>query len=167
MVGPFEAFWEYMLDGAIMTTAINPGLAGGPLLDLEARVVGIISLGLAAVGRYSLAIPVELFLARRAEMESEEPAPGPRRAWLGFYPQGHEGGVAISGVVPGGPAEKAGLLRGDLILSVDGQSVSSLRELYRALWRKGPGEPLGMQILRDSAIHVVEVVAGDRYEFYK
>ena len=167
MVGPFEAFWEYMLDGAIMTTAINPGLAGGPLLDLEARVVGIISLGLAAVGRYSLAIPVELFRARRAEMESEDPATGPRRAWLGFYPQGHEGGVAISGVVPGGPAEKAGLLRGDLILSVDGESVSSLRELYRALWRKGPGEPLGMQILRDSAIQVVEVVAGDRYEFYK
>jgi len=167
VVGPFETFWEYMLDRAIMTTAINPGLAGGPLLDLQARVVGIVSLGLAAVGRYSLAIPVQLFIERRAEMESDDPAPGARRAWLGFYPQGHEGGVAISGVVPGGPAEKAGLLRGDLILSVDGQPVSSLRELYVALWRKGPGEPLGMQVLRDSAIHVIEVVAGDRYEFYK
>ncbi len=167
VVGPFEAFWEYMLDRAIMTTAINPGLAGGPLLDLEARVVGIVSLGLAAVGRYSLAIPIDLFLARREAMESEDPAPGARRAWVGFYPQGHEGGVAISGVVPGGPAEKAGLQRGDLVLSVDGQPVSSLRELYCALWRKGPGEPLGMQILRDAAINVVEVVAGDRYEFYK
>jgi S1-C subfamily serine protease len=167
VVGTFEAFWEYMLDGAIMTTAINPGLAGGPLLDLDARVVGIVSLGLAAVGRYSLAIPVGLFLTRRQELESENAPPSPRRAWVGFYPQGHEGGVAINGVVPGGPAEKAGLLRGDLILSVDGQPVSSLRELYRALWRKGPGEPLGMQILRDSAIHVIEVVAGDRYEFYK
>jgi S1-C subfamily serine protease len=167
VVGPFEAFWEYMLDRAIMTTAINPGLAGGPLLDLEARVIGIVSLGLAAVGRYSLAIPVELFVARRAQMESEDPAPALRRAWVGFYPQGHDGGVAITGVVPGGPAEKAGLVRGDLILSVDGQPVASLRELYRALWRKAPGEPLGMQVLRDSAIQIVEIVAGDRYEFYK
>jgi S1-C subfamily serine protease len=156
-----------MLDRAIMTTAINPGLAGGPLLDLEARVVGIVSLGLAAVGRYSLAIPVELFLARRKAMESDDPNPGSRRAWVGFYPQGHDGGVAISGVVPGGPGEKAGLQRGDLVLSVDGEAVSSLRELYGALWRKGPGESLGMQILRDAAIHVIEVVAGDRYEFYK
>jgi S1-C subfamily serine protease len=86
---------------------------------------------------------------------------------VGFYPQGHDGGVAISGIVPGGPAEKAGLMRGDLILSVDGQPVSSLRDLYHAMWRKGPGESLGMQVLRESAIHVVEVVAGDRYEFYK
>jgi S1-C subfamily serine protease len=167
VVGPFEAFWEYMLDRAIMTTAINPGLAGGPLFDQDARVVGIVSLGLAAVGRYSLAIPIDLFLARREQMESEDPAPAPRRAWVGFYPQGQAGGVAISGLVPGGPAEKAGLLRGDLILSVDGQSIASLRELYRALWRKGPGEPLGMQILRNSAIHIIEVVGGDRYEFYK
>lgn len=168
MVGPFEAFWEYMLDAAIMTTAINPGLAGGPLYDPDARVVGIVSLGLAAVGRYSLAIPVSLFLARREMLEGEAgDGPPAKRAWVGFYPQGHEGGVAISGIVPGGPAEKAGLMRGDLILSVDGEPVSSLRELYRAMWRKGPGESLGMQILRDSAINVVEVVAGDRYEFYK
>lgn len=166
MVGPFEAFWEYMLDAAIMTTAINPGLAGGPLYDPDGRVIGIVSLGLAAVGRYSLAVPVSLFRSRREILESEA-LEGPRRAWVGFYPQGHEGGVAISGIVPGGPAEKAGLTRGDLILSVDGEPVSSLRELYRALWRKGPGDSLGMQILRDSAIHVVEVVAGDRYEFYK
>ena len=38
-VGPFEAFWEYMLDRAIMTTAINPGLAGAPLFDLEGRLL--------------------------------------------------------------------------------------------------------------------------------
>src|SRR4030067_395743 len=45
-VGPFEAFWEYMLDRAIMTTVVNPGLAGGPLYDARARVVGVVSLGL-------------------------------------------------------------------------------------------------------------------------
>jgi len=167
-VGPFEAFWEYMLDRAIMTTVINPGLAGAALLDSDARLIGVVSLGLAAPGRYSLAIPLELFLRHRDEMEREDGARArPRRAWVGFYPQGFDGGVVITGVVPGGPADRAGLERGDLVLSVDGTSVSTLRELYRAIWRKTAGEPLSLQILRESAIRVVEVETGNRDEFYR
>jgi len=167
-VGPFEAFWEYMLDRSIMSTILNPGLAGGPLLDRRGRVVGIVSLGLAAVGRFSLAIPTELFLERRGRLESGAPVPlAERRAWIGFYPQANDDGIALSGVVPGGPADGAGLQRGDLLLSVDGRAVRDLRHLYRALWRRGPGEVVGMQVLREESIHVVEVVAGDRYEFYK
>jgi serine protease Do len=165
-VGPFEAFWEYMLDRAIMTTAINPGLAGAALFDLDARLLGLVSLGLAAVGRYSLAIPVGLYLERQADMEAEA---GPRsgRAWVGFFPQAFDGGVVVTGVVDGGPADRAGVTRGDLVLSLDGAPVSNLRELYTALWRKGPGETVGLQVLRDSAIRVVEITAGDRDEFYK
>jgi S1-C subfamily serine protease len=167
-VGPFEAFWEYMLDRAVMTTIINPGLAGGPLLDGRGRLAGIVSLGLAAVGRHSLAIPTALFRARRARLESGEPPPEPERhAWIGFYPQARDDGLAISGVVPGGPADSAGLRRGDLLVSVDGHAVEDLRQLYRALWRRAPGEIVGMHVLREEAIHVIEVVAGDRYEFYK
>lgn len=166
VVGPFEAFWEYMLDRAIMTTAINPGLAGAPLFDLDGRLLGLVSLGLAAVGRYSLAIPVGLYLERREVMEAEA---GPRsgRAWVGFFPQAFDGGVIVTGVVDGSPADRAGIVRGDLVLSLDGVSVSTLRELYTALWRKGPGETVGLQVLRDSAIRVVEITAGDRDEFYK
>ena len=167
-VGPFEAFWEYMLDRAIMTTMVNPGLAGGPLLDAHGRVAGIVSLGLAAVGRYSLAIPTALFHERRALLESGRPVPeAERRAWIGFYPQAHEDAVAVSGVVSGGPADSAGLQRGDLLVSLDGRAVQDLRQLYRALWRKAPGEVVGMQVLREESIHVIEIVAGDRYEFYK
>jgi S1-C subfamily serine protease len=167
-VGPFEAFWEYMLDRAIMTTMVNPGLAGGPILDGRGRVAGIVSLGLAAVGRYSLAIPMALFHERRALLESGQPVPqAERRAWIGFYPQAHADAVAVSGVVPGGPAESAGLRRGDLLVSLDGLAVRNLRQLYRALWRKAPGEVVGMQVLREERIHVIEIVAGDRYEFYR
>ena len=167
-VGPFEAFWEYMLDRAIMTTTINPGLAGAPLFDPEARLIGLVSLGVAAVARYSLAIPVDLYLEHRERLEGEGAARLRRlRAWIGFYPQAYDGGIVLTGVVPGGPAHNAGLEKGDLVLSVDGQAVSTLRELYRATWRKGPGEAVGLQILRDTSIRVVEVVAGDRYEFYK
>ncbi len=165
-VGPFEAFWEYMLDRAIMTTAINPGLAGAPLFDPDARLIGVVSLGLATVGRYSLAIPADLYLAHRRRLEGDDSSRD-ARAWVGFYPQGYDGGLVVSGVVTEGPADKAGIQRGDLILSVDGDSVSTLRELYRALWRKGPGESVGFQILRDSTIRTIDVVAGDRYDFFK
>jgi len=165
-IGPFEAFWEYMLDGAIMTTAVNPGLAGAPLFDPRGRAIGVVTLGLAAVARYSLAIPIELYLRRRQEMDSGRLAPA-AYAWAGIYPQHQDGGVALTGVVPGGPAEKAGLQRGDVIVSVDGQPVSTLRELYDAIRRKGPGQSLSFQVLRDSVIRVVEVTGGDRETFYR
>ncbi len=166
-VAPFEAFWEYMLDRAIMTTAINPGLAGAPLFDADARLIGVVSLGLAAVGRYSLAIPVDLYLRHREEFESDAGPDRPQRAWVGFYPQAYDGGVVLTGVVPDAPADKAGLTRGDLVLSVDGTPVSNLRELYREMWKKSPGQSLSFQLLRESAIHIVEVLAGNRREFYK
>ncbi len=165
-VGPFEAFWEYMLDRAIMTTILNPGLAGAPLFDARGRVVGIISLGLAAVGRYSLAIPIDLFLEQRDALEAGD-ARRPRRAWVGLFPQDGEGGVLVSGVVGGSPAERAGILRGDLLLSVDGAAVGSVRELYREIWTRAPGETISLQVLRDSAITSIEIVAADRYEFFR
>jgi S1-C subfamily serine protease len=165
VVGPFEAFWEYMLDRAIMTTAVNPGLAGGPLVGADGTVLGIISLGLAAVGRYSLAIPADLFASRRLALEGAA-APGRPRAWLGFFPQAAQGGVIVTGIVGGGPADRGGLARGDLVLSLDGQPVSTLRELYHALWRKGPGETVQLQVLRESDIHVIDIAAGDRDRFY-
>lgn len=167
-VGPFEAFWEYMLDGAIMTSVVNPGLAGGALLDIEGRLLGVVSLGLAAPGRYSLAIPTGLYLERRALLTGEAERERPGRAWIGFYPHASaDGGVAITGVVPGGPAEEAGLAAGDLVLSVEGVPVTTLRELYGEIWKRHPGERVGFQTLRESAIRVIDVVAGDRYEFFR
>jgi len=166
-VGPFEAFWEYMLDRAIMTTAVNPGLAGAPLLDIEGRLLGVVSLGLVAPGRYSLAIPIELYLEGHALLAGDKQRELPGRAWIGFYPHAYDGGVAITGVVAGGPAEAAGLRSGDLLLSVEGIPVATLRELYAEIWRRHPGDRIGFQVLRDSAIQVITVVAGDRYEFFR
>ena len=159
-IGPFEAFWEYMLDRAIMTTVVNPGLAGAPLFDPEGRLLGLVSLGLAVVGRYSLAVPADLYAA-------DPPETRVRRAWLGLYSQGFDGGIITTGLVPGGPAEKVGFERGDLILSLDGRTVSTLRELYSEIWKRAPGDRLSLQILRNSAIRRIEIVAGDRYEFFK
>lgn len=167
-VMPFEAFWEYMLDRAILTTVVNPGLAGAPLLDPHGRFVGLVSLGLASVGRYSLAIPAELYVDHRAELERGQPTSARLpHAWVGFFPQAHDGGLVVTGVVPDGPADRAGVERGDFIVSVDGQGVVTLRELYVALRHHAPGEHVRLQLLRNGALRACEVLAGDRYEFYK
>jgi len=165
-IGPFEAFWEYMLDRAIITTAINPGLAGAPLFDPSGALLGLVSLGMTTVGRYSLAIPIELYFSRRDALE-EGAADRRARAWIGFYPQSGGDGVVVSGVVAKGPAELAGLQPGDLVLSVDGQPVSTLRELYRAIWRKQPGQSLQLAVLRESSLCSVEITGGDRESFYR
>lgn len=165
-VEPFEAFWEYMLDRAILTTAKNPGLSGAPLFDANGRLVGLVSLGIVAVGRYSLAIPVDLYESRKAELEGERPG-APPRAWVGFYPQACDGSIVVTGIVPAGPADHAGLVRGDFLLSVNGKAVSSLRELYTEVWKNAPGDRMGFQILRESSILVIEVVAGERAVFYR
>jgi len=166
-VGPFEAFWEYMLDRAIMTTILNPGLAGAALLDARGSLVGIVSLGLAAVARYSLAVPSALYLERREELLGNQQRTRPARAWIGFYPQASDDGVVVTGVVPGGPAERGGLAQGDVVLSLDGVPVSSLRELYLALWRHAPGARFGLKLLRDATLVEVLLTAGDRDRFYR
>ena len=166
-VGEFEAFWEYMLDDAIITTAINPGLAGAPLFDREGRVIGIVALSLSGVARYTLAVPVSHFLAHRQELESGDQARAmPPRAWLGVYVHEQEGGVVVVGAVAASPADLAGIARGDVIISVDGEPVSDLRQFYNRLWQRQPGEAVALKVLRDSDIHLIEVAAGDRYEFY-
>lgn len=167
-VTAFETFWEYMLDRAILTTVVNPGLSGAPLFDDQARLAGVVTLGLAAIGRYSLAVPAELFVQHRAGLESGRPgsAAAPR-AWVGFFSQVQDDGLIVTGVVPAGPADAAGVERGDLIVSVDGQVVSTLRELYQALRRRAPGESLNLQLLRGGSLRACEVRAGDRHAFYK
>lgn len=167
-LGEFDAYWEYLLDRGIMTNAPNPGLGGGPLLDLEGRMVGVVSLNLSEIGRQSLAVPAEYYLGHREELlRFGRVASRPRRAWVGFFPHPVEDRLVVAGVVPDGPGERAGLQEGDLILTVDDLEIASRRELYRTLWRHGPGERIVFDVLRENEVHTVEVVGEDRADFYR
>ena len=113
-VGPFEAFWEYMLDDAIMTTVLNPGLAGAPLFDADARVVGIISLGSppwAATASPSPSTCSSPGAPPRRRSRADRAARVARRLPAGQRRRGgHHGRRARR------PAEQAGLAQGDLVL---------------------------------------------------
>jgi len=165
-IGPFDANWEYVLDRAIMTTAMNPGLGGGPLLDACGRVLGVVSLNLNELGRFSLAIASDYYLdARDAFLAGRAPVAG-SRAWLGIFCYAVKDHVVIAGLLAGGPGEQAGLKAGDVILAVDGHDVGDRRSLYRLLWMHRPGEPVSLKIFRGREMRTLTVASGDVEEFF-
>ncbi len=166
-LGEFEAYWEYVLDRGIVSSAANPGFGGGPLFDLRGSVVGVMSLNLEGIGRESLAIPVEYFTRHRAELlRFGRVTSRQRRAWIGVFPHAVEEKLVVAGLVPDGPGERAGLQEGDVIVRVDDEEVGSRRALYAALWRHGPGERVRLEVMREERLERVEVMTQDRSDFY-
>ncbi len=135
-LGPFDAYWEYMLEAAIQSTAFNPGLGGGPLFDVRGRMVGVTSLNLGQVGRFSLAIPVHLFTEHRDDLLRHGLVQRrARRAWVGFYPQPTASGIVVAGRVPEAPAFRSGMREGDMVLAVNFREVATREELYPEMWK--------------------------------
>jgi S1-C subfamily serine protease len=165
-LGPFDANWEYVLEHAIMSTAMNPGLGGGPLVDARGRVVGVASLNLNDIGRFSLSIPADYYLdARDAFVSGNRPA-GDARAWLGIFCHAMNDRVVIAGMLNDGPGERAGLKPGDVVVAVDGRDVTDRRSLYRLLWTHRPGEPVVLEVMRGTERHVITVASGNAEEFF-
>jgi len=167
-IGEFEAYWEYLLDRGIVSSAFNPGFGGGTLFTLAGRMIGVVYLNLNEVARNSLAIPIEHYWANQEEfLRYGRVVSRPKRAWLGLFAYSLEDGVVVAGLVPDGPAARAGLSEGDLIVSVDHEEVSSRKGLYHSLWRHGPGEKILLEIMRDRELKRMEILSADRAGFYK
>lgn len=164
---PFDAFWEYTLERGILCTAMNPGLGGGGVFTLGGRLAGIVSLDFNEVGRFTLAIPTDCFFDHRDELlEHGHRVSRPARAWVGFYCYVLREHVVIAGVVPGSPAERAGLKAGDVILAVNGVPVTERRKLYENLWRHQPGSFLTFQVFRDNTTRDIVVESTDAELFF-
>jgi S1-C subfamily serine protease len=165
---PFDAYWEYMLDRAILTTAMNPGFGGGPLLDAFGQMIGVLSLNLNTPKEMSLAIPIDLFHGIKDSVLTFGRVAGRRaRPWVGIYTEAVEGGVAVIGLIPHGPASRAGIEVKDVILEVDNIEVSGRQELYERLWRRHAGDELTFTVQRGEEIRQIRVTSVDRAEFYR
>lgn len=164
----YDGHWEYMLEKTIRVTAFNPGFGGGTLANFRGELLGVISLNLSDVGKFSMAIPVEYYRTYEQELKQYgQVRSRPRRPWLGFYPQPLAGHIVVGGIVPGGPAAKFGLKEGDIIISVEKKEVRSRPELYHEMWKKRPGEPISFRILREEQSFDLDVVGGDRSDRYR
>lgn len=149
--------------------AINPGNSGGPLIDMQGEVVGINSMietqsgGNEGVG---FSIPSN---TARIVYEQLVKYGRPRRGTIGVYPtnltpvlaQGlglsRNAGVLIEDVVPGSPADKAGLKIDDIVLSADGRPIRDTKELALIMFRKRPGETVHLSILSGTLTRQVDV----------
>lgn len=151
--------------------SINPGNSGGPLIDLQGRVLGINTMIIGRGSGIGFAIPAEI--AQR--VASQLIASGTvKRAWLGVSFQeitpelaahfggNFDGGALVNAVVPGGPAEKAGLQAGDVITSIDKQKIREGHDLLRTVLRRGVGERLSLEVRRGDKTKQVSLVTGER-----
>ena len=151
--------------------AINFGNSGGPLVDLQGRVIGIntaISFGSENIG---FAVPVNTLKQVLPQLREEGRV---RRGYLGIAvnelsPEAAEAfglestdGALVMNVLPGLPADKAGLRNGDIIISADGNRISSTRELIDYVSSKGPDATVGLEILRQGKRQTIDVELAER-----
>jgi S1-C subfamily serine protease len=185
-----KSLTQFQIEGAIQTDAsINPGNSGGPLLDSDARVVGInqqIETESGTAQGVGFAIPVSAVRRSLAQLEENGSA---EYAYIGvstqsLYPQLAEklgldvdyGGL-LAEVVDGGPADEAGLegadgritfqgipvnTGGDVVLSVDGHKVVRPEDLSTYIASFRPGQKVTVEILRDGDVKSVDVTLGKR-----
>jgi S1-C subfamily serine protease len=166
-IDAFEAFWEYLLDRAITATVQNPGLGGGPLLDSLGRMIGVVALSLAEVGKFTLAVPASLVSPVLEEVTrfGHYQAPSPR-AWIGITCYALREDDVLAGVLPDSPAAQAGLEPGDVVLAIDGQQVHDRRTLYEQIWRHSPGDAIQLTIFRTNERRDVAIVGSTIEKFF-
>lgn len=161
-IGPFEANWEYVLERGLMASAMNPGLGGGPLVDRFGEVLGVVSLNLAEIGKFTLSVPSDYFLdAAPAFLTHDGTAALSTRAWLGVFCHLIDDHVVIAGLMEDGPGARAGLQPGDVVLAIDDREIADRTTLYRHVWEHAPGAPVALRVFRDSAVETLTVALGD------
>lgn len=170
---PFAGYWEYKLDDAIITAPAHPHWSGAALIGPKGDLVGLGSLTLEGRDQNGDARPLNMFVpAERLPPILDDLArgrsPHPPRPWLGVFAQEMEDHVVIVGVSPKGPAARAELRAGDLILAIGGQPVSNLSEFYDVLWSLGEaGVTVPLKILREGDAFEMEVRSMDRASLLK
>ena len=152
---------------------INPGNSGGPLFNMKGEVIGINSLIYSRTGGYmGLAFAVPIDVAMNAVKQIQEKGRVTRgRIGVQIQEVNKEtadafglpkaGGALVNSVEKGGPADKAGIESGDIILKVDGKSVTSSSELPRIITQVKPGAKITLQVWRKGATKDLTVTVAE------
>jgi serine protease Do len=151
--------------------SINPGNSGGPLIDLDGQVLGINTMIIGHASGIGFAIPSNL--ARKVAHELLQKG-DVSRAWIGVSYQEltpelassfgvqRTRGALINEVMQNGPAAKAGLRAGDIIVDIQGREVREGKDLLRAVLQYPVGEKLAVTVLRDGGQQKITVTTAAR-----
>lgn len=153
-----EAEEGLLLENLVQTdAAINPGNSGGPLVDVNGRVVAINTAIVPFAQGIGFAIPINTAKRCSEEIISGK---GPLRPWIGIiglsltkdvaqqYNLPLVEGVLVTRVIEGGPAYRAGIEAGDIILRLDGVRIKSIEDLLREIHRKRVGDNVRLDALK-------------------
>jgi len=152
----FAGYWEYVLDEALFTAPAHPHWGGTACIGPDGRLAGIGSLLIEAeagpkeTAAANMVVPIDLFVRIREELARTGRVDRPPRPWLGLYVVEAGDRLVVTGVAPGGPADRAGIERGDLVVAVAGRAVVDLADLWRQVWALGEaGVPVPLVTVRD------------------
>jgi S1-C subfamily serine protease len=169
----FAGYWEYVLDEAIFTAPAHPQWGGSALIGSEGKLLGIGSLLVqekidAGTIQGNMVVPIDLLEPILEDMVRLGRPNRPPRPWLGIYATEAGAKLAIAGLAPGGPAERAGVQVGDLVAEVGGTRPSSLADLFRRIWKCGTaGCEVALKLVREGKFVDARIVSGDRADFLK
>jgi S1-C subfamily serine protease len=153
----FAGYWEYLLDEAIFTAPAHPQWGGAALIGEEGELLGIGSLLVQETTRGetvegNMVVPIDLLEPIFEDMLTLGRAGGPPRPWLGMYATEVEGHLVVGGLAKGGPAERAGVQIGDIVLEIADVRVTKLADMFRSAWSLGPaGTDVPVTLSRDGA----------------
>lgn len=153
---------------------INPGNSGGALVDVNGNLLGINTAIYSRSGGslgIGFAIPVS---TARTVLESIITTGSVTRGWIGVEPQDvtpeiaesfglqQKSGAIVAGVLQGGPADKAGIKPGDILVSVNGEDITDTTKLLNVVAQIKPGTPTKVHVVRKGKQFDVNVVIGKR-----
>jgi len=169
----FAGYWEYVLDEALFTAPAHPHWSGAALISGEGRLLGVGSLmvqeelsGRTVQG--NMIVPIDLLEPILEDMLKLGRAKRAARPWLGLYATEVKGHVVVSGLADGGPAERAGVQVGDIVIEVAGARVGGLADLFRKIWSLGSaGVEIPMTLVREGAVSRLRVPSTDRQDLLK
>ena len=170
----FAGYWEYVLDEAIFTAPAHPNWGGTALIGPRGELIGIGSLQLqegreqGPPGDVNMIVPIDLLPPIFDDLLTIGRPNKPSRPWLGLYATAIENRIVVVGLAKDGPAQKADLRTGDVLLSIAGSEVRDLAGLYRKVWSLGAaGIEIPITIYRDGKTIETRIKSGDRNRFMK
>ncbi len=150
--------------------AINPGNSGGPLFNFQGEVIGVNSAIIAGGQGIGFAIPINMAKNVVSQLRNSGKVV---RGWIGVYVQPvtpeiaeslslkDDNGALVADITEGGPADKAGVKRGDIIVEVNGNKIDEMPELPKLVAGYAPGTKTKLKVIRDGKEKVLSVKLGE------